>query len=160
MSGFTIAALDDLQTSAVSTTAPTRTTIAGGTQATLNPQAASSTGSVATSTPTVSNKSEDGKKVAAVGAGLGIGVGVPLLAALGAVLFLYLREMRISKALRGQLVSGVGQRYNAEQKQPLSRVRSFQELQAGPEHHQLQAGGHDVNAELDSPIVPKRPSAY
>ena len=107
------------------------------------------------STPTASDTAGDGKKVAAVGAG----VGVPLLAALGAVLFLYLREKRINKALKGQLAGGVDQRYNAEQKQPLSRVRSFQELQAGPEHHQLQGGWQDVNAELDSPIVPRKPPA-
>ena len=154
MSGFTIAALDALQTSTVSTAAPTRTTVAGGTQATLNSQAASSTESVAVSTLTVSNEAGDGKKLTAVGAGVGVGVGVPLLAALGAVLFLYLREKRISKALREQLAGGIGQRYIAEQKKPLFRVRSLQELQSGPGHHQLPGVEQDLNAELDSTIVP------
>ena len=142
------------------TAAPTRRDA----QATLETQVASSTESIATSVPTVTDKAEDGKKITAVGAGVGVGVGVPLLAALGAVLFLYLREKRITKVLRGQLASSSDQKYYAEGKPPYPQGHAFQELQTnpqrhqtGPQHYQLQGNRQDVNAELDSSVTKNAP---
>ena len=159
MSGYTIAPIDALQTG---TAASTRTITTGGATSTHEIQAASKTESIATFVLTKTNEAEHGNKVAAVGAGVGVGIGVPLPAALGAVLFLHLREKHISRALRGQLAGGIDEQQYAEPKQPHSQFKPFQELPTGPGHQQLQGERQNFNAEFDLTFVARytKTSAY
>ena len=150
ISGYTIAAKSALQTG---TAEPSQPTTTNGARPTQNPDAATSTGTVQPPSATVTKKDDEGQKVVAVGAGVGVGVGVPLLAALGAVLFLYLREKRITKDLKGQLAAGAGGQYDSESKAPFPRLDRLEELQLGIGYSQLPAARQDVNAELDSSAI-------
>ena len=148
--GYTIAALSALQTS---TAEPFQATTTNGAKSTHNPEVATTTGAVQTPSAIATGRKDDGQKVVAVGAGVGVGIGVPLLAALGAVLFLYVREKRITKELKGQLAAGSGGQYGSEQKVPFPRLDRLQELQSGMGYSQLPAARQDVNAELDSSMT-------
>ena len=86
--------LSALQTSTAESFQATAT---NGAKSTQTPEAATTTGAVQTPSTIATERKDDGQKVVAVGAGVSVGVGVPLLAALGAVLFLYVREKRITQ---------------------------------------------------------------
>lgn len=155
--GYTIAAISALQTSSAkpsrATTGnggPSQAVSTSGTKTTQSLLAATSTGIVPTTPAVAANNADGGHKVAAVGAGVGVGVGVPLLAALGAVLFLYFREKRLTKDLKGQLASGIDRQYRSEPKAPFPPVEGFQELQTARWYQQLPADRQDVNVELES----------
>ncbi|KAG7004340.1 hypothetical protein G7Y79_00026g059240 [Physcia stellaris] len=153
ISGYTIAAKSALQTG---TAEPSQSTGMNGAKSTQNPDAAASTEAVQAPSANPTKKEDDGQKVVAVGAGVGVGVGVPLLAALGAVLFLYIREKRLNKDLKGQLAAGTGGQYGSEQKAPFPRLDGLEELQSGMGYSQLPAARQDVNAELDSSVIKNR----
>lgn len=88
--GFTLVPVADLQAGHTGGSFPTGSALVGG----------NGTHSAATSCPTGTSK--DTTKI---GLGVGLGMGIPLLAALGAVLFLWSRERRANRELR----QGVGQ---------------------------------------------------
>ena len=108
--GFTIAPVAALAHTSTSSVASDSSSANGAATSTLasSTQCANIAGegndvSANTPCPTANGDNGDTTKV---GVGVGVGVGVPLLAALGAVLFLWLRERRISRDLRLAGVTG------------------------------------------------------
>ena len=163
-SGLTIAAISALQTrtsntatAAKSSKTPTQgSTSASSTHNLQGLQEATSTGAHATPTAESRHEEDTNRKVAVVGAGVGVGVGVPLLAALGAVIFLYLREKRLTRELMSRLPPGTAEYYQIDRKAAPRGGARLQELQGELALHQLSAGHLDTNAELENSMVRDR----
>ncbi|KAL8870137.1 MAG: hypothetical protein Q9174_003747 [Haloplaca sp. 1 TL-2023] len=80
------------------------------------------------SCPTSSSNSSE---VTKVGVGVGVGIGVPLLAALGAALFLLSKEKKRSRELERRAAAGMQPSWGAQRGQGGRRQQTFHEMPGG-----------------------------